>query len=323
MATAEHVKLLIQAHYDNEDRFRTVVLQLAAYEANKGHNAFAREIRDIVDSSKFKRNKIVQLNNGFNELINSTLPEHNLSEIVVTTEIKQRIQRILIEYRQRDKLKKHGLNNRRKILLAGPPGTGKTMTASVLASELNLPLCTIMMDKMVTKYMGETSAKLRQIFDNISECQGVYLFDEFDAIGSERSMDNDVGEIRRVLNSFLQLIEQDRSESIIVAATNNPRLLDQALFRRFDDVIYYNLPDESEVKRLISNRLGEFADKGIIYANITKEYNILSHAEISKACDDSIKESILCDKEFVDEKLLRKMIEERLSSYMRGEEFGN
>lgn len=323
MATAEHIKLLVQAHYDNEDRFRTVVLQLAAYEANNGHNALAREIRDILDSSKSKRNKAVQLNNGFNELINSTLPEYTLSEMVVTKEINQRIQRMLKEYRQRDKLKKHGLNNRRKILLVGPPGTGKTMTASVLASELKLPLCTIIMEKMVTKYMGETSAKLRQIFDNISECQGVYLFDEFDAIGSERSMDNDVGEIRRILNSFLQLIEQDKSDSIIVAATNNPKLLDQALFRRFDDIIHYNLPDESEVQRLIRNRLGEFAEKSIVYDSIIKKCNTLSHAEISKACDDSIKESILSDKNFVDEKLLRKMIEERLSSYKRGETFGN
>jgi SpoVK/Ycf46/Vps4 family AAA+-type ATPase len=323
MATGEHVKLLIQAHYDNEDRFRTVVLQLAAYEATKGHTALAREIRDIVDSAKFKRNKVVQLSSGFNELISSTLPEHTFSELVVTAEIRQRIERILKEYRQRDKLKKHGLGNRRKILLAGPPGTGKTMTASVLASELNLPLCTILMDKMVTKYMGETSAKLRQIFDNISECQGVYLFDEFDAIGSERSMDNDVGEIRRVLNSFLQLIEQDTSESIIVAATNNPRLLDQALFRRFDDIVHYNLPDESEIERLINNRLGEFAQKDIVYNNLVKKCNTLSHAEISKACDDSIKEAILSDKELVDEKLLCKMIDEKLSSYMRGEEFGN
>lgn len=316
MATAEHIKLLVQAHYDNEDRFRTVVIQLAAYEASKGHNALARDIRDILNSSKFKRNKAVQLDKGFNELINSTLPEYTLSEIVVTMEIKQRIQRILKEYKQRDKLKKHGLNNRRKILLVGPPGTGKTMTASVLASELNLPLCTIVMDKMLTKYMGETSVKLRQIFDNISECEGVYLFDEFDAIGSERTMDNDVGEIRRVLNSFLQLIEQDTSESIIVAATNNPRLLDQALFRRFDDVIHYNLPSEPEIERLVINRLGEFANKPIVYANIIKKCNTLSHAEIAKACDDSIKESILNDKDFVDEKLLRKMIEERLSSYI-------
>lgn len=323
MATAEQIKLLIQAHYDNEDRFRTVVLQLAAYEANKGHNALAREIKGIIDTAKSKRNKVAHLNPAFNELINSTLPIHTISELVVTSEIKQRIQRIIKEYRQRDKLKKHGLGNRRKVLLAGPPGTGKTMTASVLASELSLPLCTIMMDKMVTKYMGETSAKLRQIFDNIAECEGVYLFDEFDAIGSERSMDNDVGEIRRVLNSFLQLIEQDTSESIIVAATNNPKLLDQALFRRFDDVIHYNLPDEQEIQRLMSNRLGEFADKGITYSNIIQKCSKLSHADISKACDDSIKESILNDKDFVDEKLLTKMIIERVSSYMRGELFGN
>ena len=317
MATEEHVKLLIQAHYDNEDRFRTVVLQFAAYEANKGNNALAREIRGIVDAAKSKRRGVVQLNTGFVELISSTLHEHTLSELVVTSEIGQRIQRILKEYRQRDKLKKHGLNNRRKILLAGPPGTGKTMTVSVLASELNLPLYTIKIDKMITKYMGETSVKLRQIFDSINECEGVYLFDEFDSIGSERSMDNDVGEIRRVLNSFLQLIEQGTSESIIVAATNNHRLLDQALFRRFDDIIYYNLPNESEIERLIINRLGEFASKYISYTNIIKKCNTLSHAEISKACDDSIKETILNDNKFVDENLLNKMIEERLTVRIR------
>src|SRR5690606_40096382 len=96
----------------------------------------------------------------------------------------------------------------RKILLSGPPGTGKTLTASILANELRLPLYTILMDKMVTKFMGETSAKLRQVFDLIEQRQGVYLFDEFDAIGGERSRDNDVGEMRRVLNSFLQFIDR-------------------------------------------------------------------------------------------------------------------
>jgi SpoVK/Ycf46/Vps4 family AAA+-type ATPase len=180
-----------------------------------------------------------------------------------------------------------------------------------------------MMDKMVTKYMGETSTKLRQIFDNIAECQGVYLFDEFDAIGSKRSMDNDVGEIRRVLNSFLQLIEQDNSESIIVAATNNPKLLDEALFRRFDDVLYYNFPGEAEIERLIYNRLGEFADKNLSYNKIIKKCINLSHAEISKACDDSIKETILNNKDYVNDKLLEKMIDERISSYLKGDEYGN
>ena len=102
-------------------------------------------------------------------------------------------------------------------------------------------------DKLVTKFMGETSAKLRQIFDSIESIVGVYLFDEFDAIGADRSLDNEVGEMRRILNSFLQFIEQDDSESIIVAATNNQKLLDQALFRRFDDVLHYTLPTSKAV----------------------------------------------------------------------------
>lgn len=106
--------------------------------------------------------------------------------------------------------------------------------------------------------MGETSAKLRQIFDEISASVGVYFFDEFDAIGADRALDNEVGEARRILNSFLQFIEQDTSESIIIAATNNQKLLDQALFRRFDDVLHYTLPTKENVYRLYSMRLGVF-----------------------------------------------------------------
>jgi SpoVK/Ycf46/Vps4 family AAA+-type ATPase len=223
------------------------------------------------------------------------------------------------EYRQQGKLKKHGMNNRRKILFTGPPGTGKTMTTSVLASELHLPLCTVMMDKLVTKYMGETSTKLRQIFEIITENQAAYLFDEFDAIGSERSLDNDVGEMRRVLNSFLQFIEQDESKSLIVAATNNPKLLDHALFRRFDDVLHFKLPEESEIQRLILNRLGSFASRKLSLQEIIKKSASLSHAEIARACDDAIKEAILNDSSTVNESVLFKMIEERHAAYQRGE----
>ena len=104
--------------------------------------------------------------------------------------------------------------------MIGPPGTGKTMSASALAGEFNLPLFEIRLDGLITKYMGETAAKLRLVFDAIAEMRGIYLFDEFDSIGAQRSMMNDVGEIRRVLNSFLQFIEQDKSDSLILAATN-------------------------------------------------------------------------------------------------------
>lgn len=319
MATAEQLKMLIKSHFDqNDERFRTIVLQLAAHEANQGHSALARDIRDLIDKSR--NGKVVPLNKELNELLHNATSDYRLSNLVVSEELRTRIERILREFKQRERLHKHGLGNRRKILLAGPPGTGKTMTAAVLAGELQLPFCTILVDKLVTKYMGETSAKLRQIFDAIREFPGVYLFDEFDAIGSERTLDNDVGEMRRVLNTFLQFIEQDRSDSLIVAATNSIKLLDQALFRRFDDALYYDYPTQDEIVQLIENRLsgfGDFSTKDVL--EIAKFSKALSHADITKACDDAIKEAILSDQTTVTLDLLRKMITERHSVYDWGE----
>ncbi|MGG0824851.1 AAA family ATPase [Paenibacillus turicensis] len=317
MATADQIKLLIQSHFDQDDeRFKTIVLQVAAYEAQKGHKAFARDIRDIVDKSKkANSSKIIPFNKDLSDMILSDVVDSRLTDLVVADEIRNRIERIIKERINREKLKKHGLTNRRKLLIAGPPGTGKTLTASVLAGELNLPFCTIMVDKLITKFMGETSVKLRQIFDTIREIQGVYLFDEFDAIGTERSMDNDVGEMRRVLNSFLQFIEQDNSSSLIIAATNNPKMLDQALFRRFDDVLHYKLPDDGQILRLIMNRLAEFSSEKLDLNRVVSEAITLSQAEISKACDDSIKETILSDKSFVETEHLVQMLQERKDAY--------
>ena len=250
MATGEQIKLLINAHYESEDRFRTRVLQIAAYEKNKGHITLARELKEIIDNQKIVAKKNILTDNNLSDLLKCSLSDTRLSEMVLDDKVLEKIERLIKEYNSKEKLRKYNLKNRRKILLCGPPGTGKTMTSFVLANKLNLPLCTIMMDKMLTKYMGESGTKLRQIFDTIEEYQGVYLFDEFDAIGSDRTYDNDIGEIRRILNLFLQFIENDKSESIIIAATNNPKMLDQALFRRFDDIIYYSNPEKDEIIKL-------------------------------------------------------------------------
>lgn len=188
------------------------------------------------------------------------------------------------------------------------------MTAYVIAHELCLPLNIILMEKIVTKFMGETSAKLRQVFDFIHDNQGIYLFDEFDAIGAERAKDNDVGEMRRVLNSFLQFIERDDSDSLIIAATNNLNLLDQALFRRFDDVLHYQLPSEAEKIQLIENKLGTYKGNYNV-RDIVASIGSLSHAEITQACYDAIKEAILSDKKTVEKELLVKMLDERKSAY--------
>lgn len=317
MATAEQLKSLIKSHFSNEpERFYTIALQLAAYEAKKGHTALAHSIRELIDLERKKGGpKILRFPQDLKGLVLPEKPETSKNELVINYELKERINLVIQEYKQQSKLKSFGLTHRRKIMLIGPPGTGKTMTAKVLAYELHLPLYIIQVDKLVTKFMGETSAKLRQIFDLIEKEHGVYLFDEFDAIGGERSLDNDVGEMRRVLNSFLQFIELDSSDSIIVAATNNPKLLDKALFRRFEDVLYYDYPNEEEVKKLIINTLGNFKPSKIEWKAILNKTKSLSHAEIVLGCTDAIKKSILGSKKKTTTKVIVEMLEQRVSAH--------
>lgn len=314
MATANQLKTLIKSHFEeNNEKFNTVALQIAAHEAKLGHSNLANDIRQIIDNGKKTSPKLKPLNSELQGLVLEVESDKKLTDLIVSSEIKDRINRIIREFTHRNKLLSHNLENRRKILFSGPPGTGKTMSASIISNELHLPIYVILMDKVVTKYMGETSAKLRQIFDLIVDRPAVYLFDEFDAIGSQRGKDNDVGEMRRVLNSFLQFLERDNSESLIIAATNNLGMLDQALFRRFDDVIHYNLPSNEEKIQLLKSRLGK---------NVTsKDINILlpmlenlSHAEINQACLDAIKESVLNNTD-ISLSLIEKTIKERTMVY--------
>jgi SpoVK/Ycf46/Vps4 family AAA+-type ATPase len=299
MPTAHQVKSLIRSHFGaNEEQFTTTVLQVAAQEARKGHQELAQELRTLVDGFKDTKVKFRRLNPNLEGLILELPAEAKKSEFVAPPDLKQRLERILNEYRQRGKLKSHGLEHRRKIMLSGAAGTGKTLTAEIIAKE----------------FMGETSAQLRLIFNQIEDVHGVYLFDEFDAIGSERSLVGEVAEMRRVLNSFLQFIEQNKSDSFIVTATNNVNLLDNALFRRFDDVLKYELPDIKQARQLIKNRLGTYQGKFDI-ENIPQKYLKLSHAEIALACNHAVKESILSDKRQITKSLLEKMLKERLASY--------
>ena len=316
VATANQIKSLIKAHNDNDsERFKTVVLQIAAYEAKHNHQTFARELRKLAEKTGSTKPNILHFNHTQNNpMLTMSVPSFKLHELVVSDEIRDRIIRILNEYRNRNKLKSYGMMNRRKILIEGKPGTGKTFTAAIIATEAGLPLYTVQMDKLVTKFMGETSVKLRQIFDSVENTTGVYFFDEFDAIGADRNLDNEVGEMRRILNSFLQFIEEDSSESIIIAATNNQGILDKALFRRFDDVLHYTMPTKNEVEQLYKYKLSVYQNNFIPSSELIEKSIILSHAEIIRVCDDAIKGSILDNREITESKLLS-LINERLTVY--------
>ena len=304
MATSEQLKALLNAHYEqNDDRFSTIALQVAAHEARKGHSSLAYDIKSIIDKSTNVFTDNNALLNKINHLLYQNVQSNRLHNLVLSSELKNKIENIVYEYKNRDKLTAHGLTPRKKILLAGDPGTGKTMTASVIATELHLPLFVVQIDRLISRYMGETATLLRDVFECISQVTGVYLFDEFDVIGTQRQRSNDVGEIGRVVSAFLQFLEQNHSQSIIITATNSKASLDQALFRRFDDILLYKKPSQKDIKELILLYLTKYKHN-IDFEIILPEISDLSHAEIAKICNHTIKYSVLKDIPKIDTQLL-------------------
>lgn len=310
MVKTDQIVTLIRSHVNNDDeQFRRVALQISAAEAKAGHAVAAASIHEAISSKPTRPiMKLTPINSDFGELFMVCDKRYRLKDLIVSHEIREKVERVVKEYIEQDKLHKYNLENRRKILLYGASGTGKTMTAEILASELNLPFVVVRTDKVVTKFMGETGLKLGRVFDVISSNPAVYLFDEFDAIGTQRGLDNEVGEQRRILNTFLQLLEHDHSGSIIVAATNNFSALDKALFRRFDDTIEYKLPELAEITEILKRELCRVKD---IQLDTLVNYCLgMSHAEIKMACADARKESLLYNKK-IDESLLSTIIKGR------------
>ncbi|MEV7042746.1 ATP-binding protein [Amycolatopsis sp. NPDC051061] len=306
MATADQVKALVKSHAEGDDtRFYSVALQVAAGAARQGQSRFAQDLRDLVDTLREHQGHtqtatgrpvpVVQPRGELAQLLTVTYPQIILGDLALAGSVRERLNRVLLEQRQGDRLRAHGFHPLRRLLLVGQPGTGKTISARALAGELRWPLFTIRLDGLITKFMGETAAKLRLIFDALAETRGVYLFDEVDALAGDRAASNDVGEIRRVLNSFLQFLELDASESLIVAATNHPQLLDRAMFRRFDAVLEYPLPEGDVVRDVIRARLATVPVSKLAWPKIDAEARGLSHGEITKAVDLAAKEAILSD----------------------------
>lgn len=324
MANADQVKALIKSHAEGDDvRFYSVALQVAARAARSGQGHLAQELRDLVDGLRKETPRRAQPKGSpvpvakprgeLADLLTVTYPSTRMADLVLERRVREQLERVVLEQRQHDRLHSQGFHPLSRVLLIGPPGTGKTLSASALAGELRLPLFVIRLDGLITKFMGETAAKLRLIFDALSETRGVYLFDEVDALGGERSRGNDVGEIRRVLNSFLQFLEQDRSDSLLVAATNHPQLLDRAMFRRFDSVIQYPLPTRDVAREVVRNRLATVKLGRIAWAKVDEAASGLSHGEITLAAERAAKDAILGGTERVETAALVSALGERHS----------
>lgn len=311
-----HVTALVRTHASgDEEAFYAVALQAAAREARQGHHHLAADIKKAVESLRESRRtqlaKVTRLprsQNDVTDLIEVSYPQVSLRDLVIAPDLAAQVVQVIQEQRQRAVLAEHGFTPMHRLLLEGPPGTGKTMTASVISSELSLPMCTVRLDGLLSKFMGETASKLRTIFETVASQRAVYLFDEFDALGGDRG-GNDVGEARRILNTFLMFLEDAGSDSIVIAATNHRSILDRALFRRFDAVLTYSLPDAQQAQSVIRKRLGSLV-KGVRLGGLVSFTEGLSHADLVKAAESAAKSALMRG----DTAVTRKDIETALSA---------
>lgn len=215
-------------------------------------------------------------------------------DIILDDETKKRLEYIIDENKMAENFFKIGLKPKQKILFCGPPGTGKTLSAKVVSSMVDLPFVYILFDSIVSSLLGETATNLRKIFDFIQNGKYVVLFDEFDIVGKKRNDPNEHGEIKRVVNNFMQMLDLYNGDSILIAATNHQQMLDTALWRRFDEILYFDLPDLTQRKALFVKYLHVFQkiEKQNI-SNLARKTKGYSGAEIAQICQDSIRKAVV------------------------------
>jgi len=306
MSNANPILALLRSRATGDDeQFHSIILQIAASEARQGHRTTAEELRAAVDESRRGTSSgasvaipFARPRGDLEALLDLRNPKLRLDDVVLHEKIRKCLDGFVRQQLKRDWLREHAKTPNRRLLFVGPPGSGKTMTAEALAGELKLPLFVIRLESLITRFMGDTASKLRIIFNEIVKRRGVYLFDEFDAVGGRRNASNDVAEMRRVLNSFLQFMEEPNStDSPVIGATNQPHLLDRALLRRFDIVLEFTAPTNQQIQKLIQANLRPLKHPCINWDSVVEAAKGLSQSEIVRATEDAVKTAILDERD--------------------------
>ncbi|RLA43174.1 MAG: ATP-binding protein [Gammaproteobacteria bacterium] len=233
-------------------------------------------------------------------LLDIRQPRRTIEELILPQASLAAIEELLEEHRCQDLLRSYGMKASGKVIFFGPPGCGKTLTAEVIASELDYPLAIVRLDALVSSYLGETAANLRKVFDFIAQYPMVVLFDEFDALGKDRDDGSEHGELRRVVNAVLQMMDAYHGQSLILAATNHEHILDTAIWRRFDEAVEFPLPSDKLIAQILALKLrGVRREFEIDDKKVSDLFNKLSGADIERIVRRAIKRMILKNQEFL------------------------
>jgi len=300
MASGDLLKQLFRTYkYGDNEGFEAVAWHIVDEEKQKNHHILASELQRILANGQIARldtpmQPLPHDRETDIELIEVRRPQKYWPDVILAEEVKTQIERVLMEFRYSEVLRTYNMRPLSKLLFCGPPGCGKTLTAEVIAGELDLPLLYTRFDSIISSLLGQTATNLRQVFDYAAQGQWVIFFDEFDAIGKSRNDPTEHGELKRVVNTFLQLIDSFSSNSLIIASTNHEGLLDRALWRRFDDVVYFDMPTIEEIPEIVRRKLASFRHDNLRFnKSLLNRLDGFSHADIERLCFDAIKEAIL------------------------------
>jgi SpoVK/Ycf46/Vps4 family AAA+-type ATPase len=308
MAKADHIKRLV-ASFGRNQEFRAAALRIIDEAASQGKKPFADSLRKILDanvrpdyqaSSQPGLTTLASQIDPATDLIDEIPISRGLGDIVLNPDTRLLIDGIIEERRRCEELRRHRLPVSTRLLFTGPPGCGKSLCAEVVARELSLPLYGARIDVIISSFLGETASNLRRLFEFAARKPCILFLDEFDALARTRSDAAEHNELRRVVNSLLLMIERFNGPGLVIAATNLPQFLDEALWRRFDDILLFELPTEREIELLLAREFANFPAHFDLTTPISKLVG-MSYADIERICIDAIKKAVLKKRKSVSE----------------------
>lgn len=329
MARGETLRKLFRSFsQDEREGFYAAAMELIEEERSKNHRLLARDLEKILNNGQSRAlasNSVLSTHRwpdipkdretGF-PLVHIQHYDLTWDAVVLKGRILEALQDAALENRKQDVLRSHGLQPKSKLLFCGPPGCGKTLTAKVLAGVLGLPLLYVDLTAVFSSFLGETATNLKRIFDYVQQGEWIVLFDEFDAIARERSTANEHGEVKRLVNSLLQMIDLSQGNSLFVAATNHEFLLDAAIWRRFDEVLIFEKPSPDLRVALFKRYLVSVRYGQLDLERLAIELDGATGADIERICTDAIKITLLQGNKELTPTILQKACD-RYSERMR------
>jgi SpoVK/Ycf46/Vps4 family AAA+-type ATPase len=289
--------------------FRSAAESLITEEDRKGHRLLARDLKRMLDPNPGfapmmpgprRTVEVPEDEERGLPLAEVEHPSFGLERIVVNEGIRTTLRILVEDYQSREIFASFGLESKQRVLFFGPPGCGKTITARALAGELGLPMLYVRFDSLVSSYLGQTAANLRKLFDFVRTSRWVILFDEFDAVGRSRDDPNEHGELKRVINSILQMMDGLRTESLLIAATNHEHALDPALWRRFDEIARFGPPDEHQRLEMLRKFLGGFEHHEPDLRVVAADTRGLTGSDLERVVVEAVKQCVLGRKTVVE-----------------------